>query len=84
MPPINGAVLAIIRELVRVVPGLDMADRIILAHALADPDSWFLTTSDGMMIDNPAIIQYEAQPRGQGRRSINLTVTHPLKTFPAF
>ena len=46
MPPINGAVLAIIRELVRVVPGLDMADRIILAHALADPDSWFLTTSD--------------------------------------
>ena len=37
MPPLNASVLSIVNELVRVAPELDMADRIILAHAWPIP-----------------------------------------------
>lgn len=84
MPPVNGAVLAVLNDLTRVVPSLDMTDRIILAHALADPDASFLITGDGMMINNPAIIEYEAHLRRHGRRNTKLTVDHPPKTSLVF
>ena len=84
MPPMDGAVFAILSELMVVVPKLDMTDRIILAHALADPDSSFLITGDGMMINNPAIIGYEEYLRNHGRRNTKLTVIRPPKTSLVF
>lgn len=84
MPPLDEAVLVILIELIRVVPNLDMTDRIILAHALADPDSSFLITGDSMMVNNPAIIAYEAHLRDHGRRNTMLTVIRPPKTSLAF
>lgn len=84
MPPMYGAVLSILNDLTRAVPSLDTTDRIILAHALADPDASFLITGDGRMINNPAIIEYEAHLRRHGRRNTKLTADHPPKTSHVF
>lgn len=81
MPPLDGAVLVVLNELVAVVPELDMTDRAILAHALADPDASLLVTNDGAMIGNPAIAQYETYLRAQGRRNVKLTVSRPPEAF---
>ncbi len=67
MPPVDAAVLAIINELVWVVPELDMTDRIILAIALADTNSSFLITRDRKLVNNPAIVLYEKRLRSLGR-----------------
>ena len=55
MPPLNAAVLSIVNELMALAPELDMTDRIILAHALADPDSVFFITGDHAMLENNTI-----------------------------
>lgn len=84
MPPLDADVLAVVNELITAVPELDMTDRVILAHALADPDSTLLVTNDGAMIGNPAIARYEASPRAEGRRNAKLTVSRPPpETFRA-
>lgn len=77
MPPIDRATFAVANELLSVVPELDMADRVILAHALADPDSLFFITNDRKMVNNPLIIRYEKSLRTQGRRNTKLTITPP-------
>ena len=79
MPPVNAAVLAIVNELMRVAPALDMTDRIILAHALADPDSVFFITGDNAMLENNAIMRYEAGLRKQGRRREKLVIIKPYE-----
>ena len=79
MPPLNVAVLAIVNELMDVVPELDMTDRIILAHALADPDSVFLITGDSAMLKNDRISLYEEWLRGQGRRNAKLEIVKPTE-----
>ena len=77
MPPLNAAVLSIVNELMRVVPDIDMTDRIILAHALADPDSIVFITGDKALLENKAIRRYEAQLRKQGRRNARLAIVKP-------
>ena len=84
MPPLDAAVLAIVNELMAVVPELDMTDRIILAHALADPDSVFFITGDTKMIGNDAIARYEERLRKQGRRSTKLVIVKPSETYHVF
>ena len=79
MPPLDDAVLAIVNELMAVAPELDMTDRIILAHALADPDSVFLITGDRALLENEAIKQYEARLRAMGRRNAKLEITSPVE-----
>ncbi len=81
MPPLDAAVLAIVNELMDAVPELDMTDRIILAHALADPDSTFLITGDYAMLENKAIVQYEEWLRSQGRRNEKLVIIKPSETY---
>ena len=81
MPPLDAAVLAIVNELMDAVPELDMTDRIILAHALADPDSVFLITGDYAMLENKAIVQYEERLRSQGRRNAKLVIIKPSETY---
>lgn len=83
MPPIDKSVLAITNELSWVVPDLDMTNRIILAHALADPDSVFLVTKDHMIVNNPAIKKYEENARAVGRRNIELKIFNPTETYHA-
>lgn len=80
MPPVDAAVLVIINELVWVVPELDMTDRIILAIALADPNSSFLITRDGKLVNNPAIVLYEKRLRSLGRRNTKLTIINPAES----
>ena len=84
MPPLNAAVLAVVNELVLVAPELDMTDRIILAHALADPDSVFFITGDRAMLKNRAIVQYEARLREQGRRREKLVIIKPSEASHVF
>ena len=81
MPPLNAAVLAIVNELVLVAPELDMTDRIILAHALADPDSIVFITGDSKMIGNDPIQLYEERLRKQGRRNKKLVIVRPSETY---
>ena len=81
MPPMNAAVLAVVNELVRVAPELDMTDRIILAHALADPDSVFFITADHAMLQNDNINQYDEYLRKQGRRKARLVVIDPSEAY---
>ena len=77
MPPVNATVLAMVNELMVLAPELDMTDRIILAHALADPDSIFLITGDYAMLENDSITQYEERLRKQGRRREKLVIIKP-------
>ena len=84
MPPLDRAVLAITSDLVSVAPELDMTDRVILAHALADPDSLFFITNDRKMLNNPSIVGYEESLRAQGRRNTRLTVARPPEASLAF
>ena len=62
-----------------VAPELDMTDRIILAHALADPDSVFLITGDCALLENKTIEEYEEGLRAQGRRNVKLEITSPVE-----
>ena len=84
MPPLNARVLDIMGELVDAVPGLDVTDRLILAHALADPDSVFLVTRDHALVNNTAIALYEKMLRERGRRNTLLRIVNPIETDPAF
>ena len=60
-----------------VAPELDMTDRIILAHALADPDSTFFITGYYRMLKNNAVKRYEERLRAQGRRREKLVIIRP-------
>lgn len=84
MPPLNARVLDIMGELVDAVPGLDVTDRLILAHAPADPDSVFLVTRDHALVNNTAIALYEKMLRERGRRNTLLRIVNPIETDPAF
>ena len=79
MPPVDAAVLSIVNELAAVAPELDMTDRIILAHALADPNSVFFITGDRAMLKNSAITRYEERLRAGRRRHERLSVIRPTE-----
>ena len=61
MLPLNAGVFAAVNEMVRLATELDMADRAILAHALADPDSAFFITKDQIILSNDGIRRYEKE-----------------------
>ena len=84
MPPLDAGVLATVNEMVRPAPELDMTDRVVLAHALADPDSAFLITKDQMILNDGGIRRYEKESRRQGRRNTLLRIVNPTETYPAF
>lgn len=84
MPPLDRDTFIVASELVSAVPELDMTDRIILAHALADPNSSFFITIDRKMVGNQAIIGYEKFLRAQGRRNTRLIIAPPPKTSLVF
>ena len=84
MPPLDASVLATVNELVRLAPELDMTDRVVLAHALADPDSAFLLTKDRTILNDAEIRLYEKEARKQGRRNTMLTIVDPTETYPDF
>ena len=70
MPPLDAAVLGVVRDPGRAAPGLDTAGRAILARALADPHSIFLTR-DQAILANSEIVPYE-EGDGEGRRKARL------------
>ena len=84
MPPMDAGVLAVVQDLVKVAPEVDMTDRIITAHALADPDSVLLIMRDGIVVGNHAIRAYEEAARGRGMRNAVLKIVNPAETCPFF
>lgn len=84
MPQLSANVLDIMRDLADVVPGLDITDGVILAHALADPYSVFLVTRDHVMVNNAEIMHCEKMLREQGRRCTLLRIINPIETSLAF
>ena len=84
MPPLDTGVLNVVQDLVLAAPRLDMTDRVVLAHALADPDSAFLITKDHKMLDNTKVSRYEKKARMQGLRNARLRIVDPTETYPAF
>ncbi len=84
MPPLDAGVLDVVQDLVRTAPRLDMTDRVILAHALADPDSAFLITKDQTILNSTKVGLYEKEARGRGRRNIPLRIVDPTETCPDF
>lgn len=83
MPPLSAGVIDIARELSDAVPGLEVTDGIILAHAMADPYSVLLATSDRVQVNNAAIILYEKTARVEGRRNTLLRLLDPNEAAPA-
>ena len=84
MPPLDAGVLAAVNKLVRLAPELDMTDRVILAHAMADPNSAFFITKDQIILNDADIRQYEKKTRKQGRRNTMLMIVDPTETCPDF
>ena len=84
MPHLDAGVLNVVQDLVRTAPRLDMTDRVILAHALADPNSAFLITKDHKILVNTKVSRYEEKARMQGFRNTRLRIVDPAETCPAF
>ena len=85
MPPLDADVLIVVQDLVLTAPRLDMTDRVVLAHALADPDSSFLITKDRKILSNSTkVSRYEKKARMQGLRNTRLRIVDPTETCPAF
>ena len=84
MPPLDAGVLNVVQDLVRIAPRLDMTDRVILAHALADPNSAFLITKDQTILNSTKVGRYEKKARMSGLRNAPLRIVNPTETYPAF
>lgn len=57
---------------------LEDTDSLILAHALIDPDSDRLITSDQILIDSTAITEFEQDMRDGGQRNTELRIVDSL------
>jgi len=55
---------------------LDATDIMILAYALADPDSKFLFTTDTKMLRNARIKEYDRYLQDDKRRNTTLIITN--------
>ena len=84
MPPLDAGVLNVVQDLVLIALRLDMTDRVILAHALADPNSAFLITKDQMILNSAKADMYEKKARMSGLRNVPLRIVNPTETYPAF
>ncbi len=77
-PPPNKS-FHIMNELLLVDERLAGVDAVILAQALADPDSKFLFTPDQMLVRNENICDYELRLRQSGERSTKLKIVERLQ-----
>lgn len=68
----------IIDDLTELDPVLRRTDLIVLAIALADPDSARLFTKDSVLLENRKIADYERKMREGGLRNVCLKITHTL------
>lgn len=59
-------------------PKMGGTDLVILATALADPDSVRLLTTDGALLENDAIVAYERELHRHERRNARLLITDTL------
>ena len=75
MPPPPNKSFQIMAELLNVDNRLVGVDVVILAHALADPDSKFLFTKDRVLVKNQNICDYELLLRHNGKRNTRLNIT---------
>lgn len=78
MPPPSNESLRMTEELLRVDDRLTGVDAVILAQALADPDSKFLFTRDNTLLNNKAICDYELRLRNDGRRNTRVRIAEYL------
>ena len=78
MPPPSNRSFHIAAELTRVDSRLAGADVMILAIALADPDSKFLFTPDQTLTENENVCNYELQLRHDEERSTRLKISSSL------
>lgn len=83
MPPLDAVILGVVRDLDHVAPDLDTTDRVILAHALADPHSIFFITRDKAILASSEIVLYEEEARAMGRRKARLAIIDLDGTCPA-
>jgi predicted nucleic acid-binding protein len=74
MEPISKDILIITQELLERDHRLDVTDAVIVAAALANPNSRVLYTVDGKLVDNPKIIEYEKELRTAGKRKEELVI----------
>lgn len=79
MPPPPNWSFQIMDELLRVDDRLEGTDVVILAQALADPDSKFLFTRDRTLGKNENVCNYELRLRQSGRRNTKLKITELLR-----
>lgn len=79
IPPPNEEVFNCIQELRNQKVSLDPTDLVIVAHALADPDSKFLFTTDKKMIESDIITVIEKKMRQfDNKRNIELEIKDSL------
>jgi len=76
LPPPRKEAFAIMAELADRDEMLDATDIMILAYALADPDSKFLFTTDTKMLRNARIKEYDRYLRDDKRRNTTLIITN--------
>lgn len=67
-----------VRDLSELDSRLKRTDLIVLALALADPNSVRLFTRDNVLLENTRIMEYEARLRGEGKRNVRLLITDML------
>lgn len=68
----------IVKDLTEIDPRLKRTDLIVLALALADPNSVRLFTKDSVILRSEGIIEYERMMRDRGHRNVRLKITHTL------
>ncbi|MGI0027085.1 MAG: PIN domain-containing protein [Nitrosopumilaceae archaeon] len=78
LSPISNEVLNCAVELQKKDDQIKNTDLMIIAHALTDPRSSRLLTSDRKMLDSSAIPEMELRLRTEGKREIELRVTDGL------
>lgn len=71
-------IAGMVAGLAKRVPELDGTDLIILAIALADPDSACLLTRDHVLVRSEKIMACEEELRNADRRDVRLRITYTL------
>ena len=79
LPPPQRNSLSIMAELSKEDEMLDITDVVILAHALADPDSKFFFTMDQKLIYGVKIKEYERRLRDNEKRNTELKIADRLR-----
>ena len=78
MPPPNKNVLARVEHLRQQDTWLEPMDLLIVSHALADPDSNYLFTTDKELLKSSTIKDFGENLRGGGKRNSELKIIDSL------